>query len=103
MAVTLQQAKNYLRVESDITDDDELITGLISAASDYIENRTGKRNNGSDLYDLAIKLLVAHWYENRAIYSAKPGAINEIPHSASALIIHIAQSAAYPEAGDSDD
>lgn len=100
MAVTLAQAKNYLKIDSDITDDDELITGLIGAANDYIENETGKRNTGSDVYDLAIKLLVAHWYENRAVYSAKPGAINVLPHSVSALIIHIAQCSAYPEAGD---
>lgn len=35
--VTLTQAKNYLRVD-DITDDDTLIEGLISAATDACEN-----------------------------------------------------------------
>ena len=100
MAVTLAQAKNWLKIDSDITDDDELITELISAANEYIADRTGKRNNGSALYDQCIKLLVCHWYENRAIYSSKPGAINPIPHSADALIIHIAQCSRYPDLGE---
>ena len=42
-------------------------------------------------------MLVAHWYENRAVYSAKPGAINDIPHTVTALLIHIAQCSDYPE------
>lgn len=32
MAVTLGQAKNYLKLDADLTDDDELITSLIVAA-----------------------------------------------------------------------
>lgn len=100
MAVTLEQAKNYLKVDEDITDDDELISSLISAADDYVERTTGKTNSGdnsSSLYDLCVKMLVAHWYENRAVYSAKPGAINDIPHTVTALLIHIAQCSDYPE------
>ena len=29
MAVTLEQAKEYLRIDEDLTEDDELIRGLI--------------------------------------------------------------------------
>ncbi|WP_303274919.1 head-tail connector protein [uncultured Dialister sp.] len=100
MAVTLSQAKNYLKIDSDITEDDELITGLIDAANDYVKRTTGKTNNGdnsSSLYDLCLEMLVAHWFENRAVYSAKPGAINDIPHTVTALLIHIAQCSDYPE------
>ena len=99
MAVTLSQAKNYLKVDADITEDDELITGLIDAANDYVKRTTGKTNNGdnSSLYDLCVEMLVAHWYENRAVYSAKPGAINDIPHTVTALLIHIAQSNDSPQ------
>lgn len=96
MAVTLEQAKNYLKLDSDIVEDDELITSLIDAAANYVEQSTGKKNAGNPTYDLCIKLLVAHWYENRAIYSAEPGAINDIPHSVTQLLIHIASSSAYP-------
>ncbi|WP_304160045.1 head-tail connector protein [Phascolarctobacterium succinatutens] len=99
MAVTLEQAKNYLKVDEDITDDDELISSLISAASDYVERTTGKMADGSPLCELCVKQLVAHWYENRAVYSSKPGAINVLPHTVTALLTHIAQCEAYPEAG----
>lgn len=98
--VTLEQAKNYLKIDSDITDDDNLVTSLINAAGDYVKRTTGKINtnaNSSQLYDLCVKMLVSHWYENRAAYSSKPGAINDIPHTVTALLIHIAQCAAYPE------
>lgn len=37
--VTLTEAKNYLKV--DFTDDDNLITGLIKTATDYVENMSG--------------------------------------------------------------
>lgn len=99
MAVTLEQAKNYLKVDSDITADDELITSLISAASDYVEKTTGKRADGSELCELCMKMLVAHWYENRSVFSPKPGAINVLPHTVTALLTHIAQCDAYPEVG----
>lgn len=98
--VTLEQAKNYLKIDNDITDDDELVSSLISAAGDYVKRTTGKTNDGADvsqLYDLCIKMLVAHWYENRAVYSSKPGAINVLPHTVTALLTHIAQCSAYPE------
>lgn len=57
MAVTLAQAKNYLKLDNDITDDDELVTSLISAAGDYVRRTTGKVNTGdnqSQLYDLCL-------------------------------------------------
>lgn len=97
MAVTLEQVKNYLKVDEDIKDDDELISSLISAAVDYVEKTTGKRADGSQLCELCVKQLVAHWYENRAVYSSKPGAINVLPHTVTALLTHIAQCEAYPE------
>lgn len=42
MAVTLEQAKEYLRIDEDLTEDDALIGGLIEAAIDYLEQTTGK-------------------------------------------------------------
>lgn len=103
--VTLEQVKNYLKVDTDITDDDELITGLIAGANGYIEQCTGKRNNDDPTYDLCTELLVAHWYENRATFYPKPGNLSELPHSITALIQHIALAAHYPplEGGDAGD
>lgn len=42
MAVTLKQIKDYLRIDEDLTEDDELIGSLIEAATDYLEQTTGK-------------------------------------------------------------
>ena len=38
--ITLERAKNYLRIDSDLTDDDAEITSMINAACRYIEKRT---------------------------------------------------------------
>lgn len=96
MAVSLEDAKLYLKVDSDITEDDALIEGLIEAASGYIEQCTGKYNNDDALYDLCTKMLVAHWYENRATFYPKPGNLSELPHAITAMIHHISLAAHYP-------
>ena len=38
--ITLERAKNYLRVDLDLTDDDTEITSMINASLRYIEKRT---------------------------------------------------------------
>ena len=100
IVVTLEEAKVYLKVESNVTDEDELITALISAASEYIKNATGKADSGSQIYELCEKILVAHWYENRGV--ATTANIIEMPHTVQAMLAHIKLSAAYEESGDSD-
>ena len=98
--ITLEEAKVYLKVESNVTDEDGLIFALISAASEYIQNATGKADNGSDIYNLCEKILVAHWYENRGV--ATTANIIEMPHSVQAMLTHIKLSRAYPESSDSN-
>lgn len=100
MAVSLEAAKQYLKLDADIVEDDELIEGLIEGANEYIEQCTGKRNDNSKLYDLCIKLLVAHWYENRATFYPKPGNLSEMPHAVTALIRHIGLASHYPALDD---
>ncbi len=39
MAVTLKQTKDYLRIDEDLTEDDELIGSLIEAATDYYRKK----------------------------------------------------------------
>lgn len=80
MILTLEEVKNHLRV--DLDDDDKLITNLITAAQQYLENATGKEypetdSNGNKIdYELEkvyLNLLIAYWYENRtAVSSNKP-------------------------------
>lgn len=103
MAVTLEQAKEYLRIDEDLIEDDELISSLIEAATDYMEQTTGKKySDNSQLYVLAVKMLVAHWYENRNIFSTKTN-VNNLPHSIETIINHISLASKYEPLGDSDD
>ena len=88
--------KNYLRVDSDLTDDDVLIQSLAEAAQEYIVKQTGKQYNSDKVWDVCICLLVSHWYENRQLNPNKPGLLSEYPHSATALINHIALCNDYP-------
>lgn len=70
MAVTLAQAKNYLKLDNDITDDDELVTSLISAAGDYVRRTTGKVNTGdnqSQLYDHCLP----SDYQNKKLWGSR--------------------------------
>lgn len=108
--MTLEDAKNYLRVDTD--DDDALIQALITAAESYINQQTGKTKrivdidqNGqpiyedikeSELWKLAVKLLLAHWYENRGVEtSGGRVAVTKISHSVDALVNHIAMCGDY--------
>ena len=58
----LSELKLYLRVEIDA--DDVFIETLRQAAVEYLTN-AGVIQTDDALYALAVKLLVAHWYENR--------------------------------------
>ena len=93
----LNEVKNYLRIDDDITTDDKLLTTLQAAAIDYITNATGKKYRETDtVYNMCVLQLVAHWYDNRTIICSKPGALSEIPYTVTALITHIAYSNKYP-------
>ena len=93
--MTLSDVKLYLRV--DTTADDELITSLMTAADSFIKQQTGKTKvvgseveaaiSTDELYNLCVKLMVAHWYENRAVQS--PTTLTNFDYSVQALINHI--------------
>lgn len=61
----LEELKLYIRADDDIEDD--LIRGLQIAAEEYLINADIAKNYTSELYKLAIKMLVNHWYDNRAL------------------------------------
>lgn len=90
--MTLETIKEYLKV--DHCYEDTLITSLLAAAESYIKQTTGKTLKGTaaintdELYNLCVKLMVAHWYENRAVQS--PTQLSSVTHSVDALINHIA-------------
>lgn len=93
--MTVDDLKIYLRVDG--TDDDDLISGLIAAATSYIQRTTGKTKvvisaveadiSTDELYNICLKMMIAHWYENRGVEIA--GNLTKISHSVDALVAHI--------------
>lgn len=62
----LQEIKEYMRLDEDY--DDLLIQTLITSAETYLLNAGVKIDYAdNELYRLAIKMLVLHWYENREV------------------------------------
>lgn len=95
--MTLETAKNYLRIDSDLTEDDILVNSLIEASKKYIESTTGKQYNDSDdLLESLSLLLVSHWYSNRNIAN-KTSAIDEFPHTITAILTTIKYNSNYDE------
>lgn len=93
MQITLQEVKNYLKVENN--DDDNLINSLLTAAIQYCEVFLGRPINEEKMTDenrwevpemikIAILMLIAHWYENRGVIGDK--LTGEIAYSVSALL-----------------
>lgn len=72
MIITLEETKQYLRVDG--TDEDTLITSLIAAAETYLSNATGNQfDNSNSLAKLFCWVLVTDWYENREVSVGRVG------------------------------
>jgi len=87
----LNDVKLYLRVDGD--EDDTLISSLILTAKRYIENGTGitiEMANNSEkikpIYNLALELLISHWYENREIEGTNK---NKLSFSIDSLLLQL--------------
>lgn len=78
----LENLKKYPRIEDD--DDDETVKSLQRAAEEYLTNAGIKIDYEKELYCLAVKLLVTHWYDNRMITSDKNQ--TKLPFSLDAII-----------------
>ena len=81
--MNVEDIKQYLRIEDDI--DNFLLYGLISAAKNYMSNAGIQEKNENELYDLCIKLLVSHWYENREV----TGTANKLAFSLESIIVQL--------------
>lgn len=67
-------AKKFLRIDEDVTDDDEVVDVLIGAAETYLLNATGKQfDSTNQLARLFCLVLVSDWYENRSLIGVKVG------------------------------
>ena len=84
----LEKLKEYLRVDD--TEDDELISSLQTAAEEYLTNAGVEKDYKKELYTLAIKLLVSHWYGNRTIQYDK--SLSGLRFSLDAIIIQMKYS-----------
>jgi len=90
----LDLVKQYLKLETALTDDDNLLEALITAAGTFIKNTAGKTfEDENSLYDLALKLLVSHWYDNRNAVTDKP--VNNLPYSLNAILEHLSLCGEY--------
>jgi len=100
-ALSLATTKNYLRVTGSA--EDTLITALMAAATDFLLQCTGKTKKvvgttetaitEDGLFQQAILILVAHWYENRA--EQLPQTLNDVDYAVKALINHISLCGVY--------
>ncbi len=103
MAITLTKVKLYCLIDAD--DDNELLTGLIHAASDLIKQQSGKNTyigDGSgkpvaieetELFQTCVCQLVEHWYDRRG--AADGAQLYHIPFSTDMLIAHFKYSCEY--------
>lgn len=97
----LTSLKHYLRIEH--SEDDLELTAMMGAAQAYINGQTGKTEvktgvdvdglpvygpiTASELYSLAVKIVVSHWYSLRGIET--PGTTTKFGHSFDAICTHI--------------
>lgn len=79
----LEDIKLYLRVDHD--EEDNLLLSLQKASEEYLYNAGCVKNYDNDLYRIAIKMLINHWYDNRGII----GVSDHISHSLESIIYQL--------------
>ncbi|MBQ9697023.1 MAG: phage gp6-like head-tail connector protein [Acidaminococcaceae bacterium] len=105
--ITLEKVKLYCRI--DTTDDDQMLQGLITAATALIKEQSGKKTyigDGSgepvaidetELFQTCVCQLVEHWYDWRG--AADGTQMHHIPYTADMLIAHLKYSCEYAADG----
>ena len=91
-AAALEACKTYMRVDGD--DDNELITGLMAAAKEYLAGAgIAEPEADSPLYTLAVHSLTLHYYDHRdAVGGEAPlptglrPIINQLKHTAAGCL-----------------
>lgn len=95
MIVSLDEVKNWLRI--DFSEDDALLTTLISAAEEYLKNATGVEfDENNHLAKLFCMTLISDWYENREM-------IGKATDQTRPIIQSILTQLTYSYGGDSDE
>lgn len=98
----LEEVKAYIRA-GDSGEEDEEITGMLAAAIELFYSKSGKTHtaDGADLFEsplarMGVKMLIAHWYDNRGVqYLGGMKNVSDIPYSVDAILGHITTSEDY--------
>ncbi|AMQ22469.1 head-tail connector protein [Geobacillus sp. JS12] len=86
MIITLDEAKQWLRVEH--SDEDGLISTLINAAEKYLFNATGNTfDSTNELAKLFCYVLVTDWYENREMIGKTS---EKVRHTVESIVAQLA-------------
>ena len=92
----LTRIRNYLRIDEDMTEDDEAIKALVPAAKRYISTTIGKAYKDNDaVMSLCVVLLVCHWYTDRTQVSK--ASAQGYRHSVTDILKLIESSSDYEE------
>lgn len=82
----LEELKLFLRIDGE--EEDSLVEGLKIGAEEYLTNAGIKKDYTKELYKLAIKILISHWYENRAVETVGKN-ISKITFGLDTIIIQL--------------
>ncbi len=82
-----EELKLYLRVDG--SEEDSLITALQMSAEEYLTKEGINKDYTKELYKLAIKLLVAQWYEYRAVVLFENNCMHQLPYNLDAIITQL--------------
>lgn len=82
----LEEIKNFIRVDS--LEDDILLLSLKTSAEEYLANAGVIKDYSKELYKLAIKLLISHWYDNRDVERIGKN-ISKISYSLDSIITQL--------------
>ncbi|MBY0094941.1 phage gp6-like head-tail connector protein [Priestia aryabhattai] len=87
MIVSLTEVKKYLRLEIDEFDDDDELNSMLLQAEEYLKSATGFKfeKNVPERAKGIIKMLVAHWYDNRGMVILNQN-VNKVDYTVSTLI-----------------
>lgn len=87
--MSLEDLKLFLKIDDH--EEDALIEGLKLSAEEYLVNAGIRKDYSKELYKLAIKILVSHWYENRSVETIGKN-ITKIAFSLDTILIQLKYS-----------
>ena len=84
--MNIEELKLFLRIDDN--EEDNLIQGLQLSAEEYLNNAGINKDYSKELYKLAVKLLVNHWYSNREVI----GSAEKLAYSLDTIILQLKYS-----------